>query len=274
MQVFSRVLSGAAALVLMATAALSADRDASLDFLEVTGFDVAIRSMQQDAMSGPGIAGSAPDAFGQQWVDLAREVFDPDLMIERSLDMMEAILPDDLLAHGAAFYASSLGQRLVAAENESQGLSSGERYAAGEMIMATLSETSPARITEYQKMMEAIGGVDSSINALIEIQVRYLMTAAAAGAGEIELSEAELREVLKGQIPELRETMNQYSVLSAAYVYRDFSDEEVKAYRKALEEDEMQQVYEILNGIQFQVMSERYEEMASRLGGLAPQQDI
>jgi hypothetical protein len=262
------------ALMLVTSGAFAADRDASRDFLEVTGFDVAIRSMQQDAMSGPGIAGTAPDAFGAQWVELAREVFDPDAMVERSLDMMEAILPDDLLEHGAGFYASDLGQRLVAAENESQGLSSAERFSAGEVIMADLSANNPARLEEYDLMMKAIGGVDSSVNALIEIQVRYLMAAMAAGGEDVDLSEAELREVLQQQAGELRQSMAEYSLLGAAYVYRDFSNADVVAYRKALEAEDMKQVYEILNGIQFQVMSERYEAMAGRLGGLEPQQDI
>ncbi|MGH1367391.1 MAG: DUF2059 domain-containing protein [Maritimibacter sp.] len=274
MQPKSLISLAFAALIVTASSVFAADREASRAFLEVTGFDVAIRSMQQDAMSGPGIAGTAPDAFGAQWVELARDVFDPDEMVERSLDMMEAILPDDLLAHGATFYASDLGQRLVAAENESQGLSSAERFSAGEVIVEGLRENNPKRLEEYDLMMKAIGGVDSSVNALIEIQVRYLMAAMAAGGEDIDLSEAELREVLQQQAGQLRESMAKYSILGAAYVYRDFSDADVVAYRKALEAEDMQQVYEILNGIQFQVMSERYEAMAGQLGALKPQQDI
>lgn len=264
----------AGAFLLCAGVAGAADRDDSRAFLEVTGFDVAIRSLQQDAMSGPGLAGTAPDDFGAQWVRLARDVFDPDQMVERSLDMMEAILPDDLLEHGVSFYASDLGQRLVAAENESQGLSGAEKTAAGEVVMQGLTQENPARIKEYQLMMLAIGATDSAVNAIVEIQVRYFMAAASAGSLEIDLSEAELREVLQAQMPELRAAIAESSVQNAAYVYRDFSDEDVVAYREALEVPAMKQVYEALNGILYQVMSERYEEMATRLAELAPQQDI
>ncbi len=254
--------------------ALAADRESYRHFLEVTGFDVAITSMQQDAMAGPGLAGSAPDAFGAQWVALARKVFDPEDMLGRTIDMMQSILPDELLNFGEDFYASELGQRLVAAENEAAQISDDERHSAGEQIMADLAANNPGRLDDYQAMMDAIGGVDASVRAVAEIQVRYLLAADAAGAIDLGLSEQDLRELVKAQEPQMREAMAQFSILGAAYTYRDMSDDDIKAYRAALEDERMQQVYQILNGIQYEVMANRYEVLAAGLKDLTPQQSL
>lgn len=274
---FQRVMTGAAvavAAICFGAALVAADRETSRDFLEVTGFDVAITSMQEGAMNGPGIAGADPDAFGSEWVRLSEQVFDPDAMIEDTLDMMEAIMPQELVDHGMDFYGSELGQRLVEAENAGHGVSNERQMAEGEMIVTRLADENPDRIEEYRKMSAAIGGVEQSTRAIIEIQVRYMMAAMAAGASDIQYSEAELREILSQQSDQLANAISTSGIFGSAYVYQSFSDEEVEAYRKALEDPQMQQVYEILNGIQYEIMGDRYETLAARLADLSPQTDI
>jgi hypothetical protein len=255
-------------------AAQAADRAALRQFLEVTGFDVAIIAMQQGAMSGPGVAGDAPGEFGTQYIALAERVFDPDLMLARAVEIMEAGMPDALVAHGVAFYGSELGKRLVTAENESQVTPDDERYAIGETLLETMVEDNPDRVEDYRLMMDAIGGVESSVRAVVEIQVRYLLSAIAAGSVDIDYSESELRTLVEQQTPEIRRNIAVYSMLGAAYAYRDISDDDVHAYREALEAPEMRQVYELLNAIQFEVMAERYEALATELAGLTPEQEI
>lgn len=269
------ILGGLAALVAVsvALAAPAAERAELREFLEVTGFDVAITSMQQGAMAGPGLVGDAPDAFGEQWVRLAEEVFDPEVMLERALDMMAAVMPDELVAHGMDFYGSDLGARLVEAENDSHMTPDEERYRIGEELVSAMLEDNTGRAEDLRAMTNAIGGVDSSVRAVIEIQVRYLM-AASARSDEATWSEAELRALLAEQAPQMRENIEVYSLLGSAYAYRDFTDAEVAAYLAALEHPLMQQVYEVLNAVQYEVMAERYEALAARLDELSPQQDI
>ena len=275
MAALRNILGGLVALIVAGTAlaATAADRDELRRFLEVTGFDVAIVSMQQGAMAGPGLAGDAPDAFGDQWVKLAEEVFDPDLMLERALDMMEAVMPDELVAHGMEFYGSDLGARLAQAENESHMTPDDERYATGDRLLAEMLEDNPGRAEDLRAMANAVGGVDNSVRAVIEIQVRYMMAASAQDA-EAAWSEAELRALLAEQVPEMRTNIEVFSLLGSVYAYRDFTDEEVAAYLAALRHPLMQQVYEVLNAVQYEVMAERYEALAARLDELSPQQDI
>lgn len=263
-----------ASAMLWGLAASAAERAEYREFLEITGFDVAITSMQQGAMAGPGITGEAADAFGRQYTALAERVFDPDLMLERAIDMMEAVLPEALLEHGVAFYGSELGQRLVQVENASHVTEDDLRYAEGQEIVERLGEDNPARLEDYAAMMNAIGGVESSLRAVLEVQLRYLLAAMAAGSVDIDYSEAELRALLEEQAPEIRNNITRFSMLGAAYTYRDLSDADIGAYRAALEEEAMRQVYEILNAIQFQVMAERYEALAEALPDLTPEQEL
>lgn len=260
--------------MIWAVAAQGADRERLREFLAVTGFDVAITSMQDSAMAGPGIAGDAANDFGAQYTALAERVFDPDLMLERAITIMQAGMPDDLIDHGIAFYESELGQRLVAAENAAHVTPDEERYKLGEAALATMVDDNPGRVDDYTAMLDAIGGVEASVRAVVEVQLRYLLAAMAAGTLDIDYFEDELRALITEQAPQIRRNIGVYSMLGAAYAYRDFSDEDVHAYRLALEEPTMQQVYELLNAIQIEVMAERYEVLAGELAGLAPQQDI
>ena len=274
-QILTLVLSlTLAGLLGLAGPARAAERDVYRAFLETTGFDVAIIALQQEAMSGPGMSGQEADEFGSQYVALAEEVFDPDQMIDRAIDMMAAVMPDEIVEHGAAFYASDLGQRLVAVENASHMAPLDERRGMGETIVAELAETNPERLEDYQAMMDAIGGVDASVRAIVEVQIRYLLAAMASGTLDLEFSEAELRAIMAEQEPAMKSEIARNSIIGAAYTYRDLSDEDVRAYRAALEEPLMKQVYEALNAIQYQVMAERYEVLAGKLAGLAPQMDL
>ncbi|MCB1357066.1 MAG: hypothetical protein KDK53_11415 [Maritimibacter sp.] len=266
------------ALVLVATlsgaAARAAEREVYRAFLETTGFDVAITSLQQDAMSGPGMSGQEANEFGSQYVALAEKVFDPDLMLNRAIDMMAAVMPDALVQHGADFYASDLGQRLVAVENASHMAPSEERRTEGEAIVRDLARSNPDRLADYQAMMDSIGGVDASVRSIVEVQIRYLLAAMAAGTVDFEFSEAELRAIMAEQEPAMKTEIARNSIIGAAYTYRDMSDEDMRAYREALEDPMMQQVYEALNAIQYQVMAERYEVLAGQIAGLAPQTEL
>lgn len=270
-------LAGAFALVLAAGwtfAAQAAERDTLRAFLETTGFDVAISSLQQEAMSGPGMSGGEADDFGSQYVKLAERIFEPELMLNRAVDMMQAVMPDDLVDHGAAFYAGDLGQKLVAMENASHMADADARRIEGEAVAAELAASNPDRLEDYQAMMDAIGGVDAGVRAILEVQIRYLMSAMAAGSIELDYSEAELRLLLGEQAAAIREEIARSSIIGAAYTYQSLSDDEVKAYREALEDPQMQDVYEILNAVQFEVMAERYEALAVELAKLAPQTEL
>ncbi|MCK8463611.1 hypothetical protein MUY35_07080 [Aliiroseovarius sp. S1339] len=244
------------------------------EFLEVTGFDVAIASIQQGAMAGPALTGEDPDMFGRQWVKLAEEVFNPDEMISEAVEMIGAVMPDELLNHGADFYSSTLGQRLVEVENESHMADDTEKYAEGERLTGELLDQNSIRLELFREMGKAIGSTETAIKSIVEIQVRYLMAAVAAGVSDFDISEEDLRLMLLEQAGEMRQNIEVNSLVANAYAYRDLSDEELIDYLAALQDPKMGQVYEILNAVQYQIMAERYETLASRLADLRPEQEL
>ena len=258
----------------VASQAKAAEEQDIRNFLQVTGFDVAIASIQQGAMAGPALTGEDPDVFGRQWVKLAEEVFDPDEMISEAVEMLGAVMPDELLDHGSAFYSSPLGQRLVEVENESHMADDTEKYEEGERLTGELLEQNSIRIDLFREMGVAIGSTDTAVKSIVEIQVRYLMAAVAAGVSDFDISEEDLRLMLMEQAGEMRKNIEVNSLVANAYAYRALSDEELIDYLAALQDPKMGQVYEILNAVQYQIMAERYETLASRLVDLRPEQEL
>ncbi len=251
------------------------DPDRLETFLEVTGFDVALESIRLSAESAPAMLGIETEDFGSEWTRLADEVFDTELMHDEAIDILSEALTDDLLDHAVDFYTSDLGRRLVAVENASHMDDDDElRQEAGQAIVAGLVQIGSPRLEELKRLNGATGSEDASVHAIQEVQVRFLMAAAAAGVIELRMEEEDLRESLKTQEGELRRGMQIAGLAGSAYTYQAFSDDEITAYADALENPTMQRVYELMNAVQFQIMSDRYEALAARLQGLQPSQEL
>ena len=244
-------------------------------FLEVTGFDVALESIRLSADSAPQILGMEANDFGSEWKRLVAEVFETQLMHDMALEILSETLTDDMLDHGAQFYASELGQRLVAAENASHMVEDDRsKTQTGEEIIAGLVRIGSDRVETLKRMNAAIDVSGTAIASIHEVQIRFLMAAAAAGVIELQMEEPDLREAMRAQEPELRAAIQNSALAGAAYTYQAFSDEEVREYAEALEHPTMQRLYELMNAVQFEITANRYEEVAARLAGMQPSQDL
>ena len=262
-------------LVITASAAWAADRDRIEAFLNVTGFDVALDSIALSAGSAPDMIGIDAKDFGSEWERVSAEVFDTATMRALALEILEHTLSDELLGHAAAFYATDLGQRLVVAENASHMIEDDTvKQDEGNRIIEKLEAESPDRLALLRRMNTAIDASGTSVRALQEIQMRFLLAASAADVIELRMDADELRALMQAQAPELRSLIEASALAGSAYTYRDFSDEDVTTYVTALEEQEMQRVYELLNAVQYEVMANRFETLALRMSGLKPGQDI
>ncbi len=254
--------------------AQAADRDNVAAFLKVTGFDVAIDSIALSATSAPDLLGMKQGDFGAQWTSVAEDVFDTSLMQNRAIDILEATLDDDLLAHAAAFYASDLGQRLVDVENDSHMADDEEKDLVGNAMLADMEENNDPRIDLFRRMSDAIDPSDIGPQAMTEIQVRFILAASYAGVIDLRTDEEGLRALLKENSDEMAEAIETSSLANAAYTYRDFSLEELIDYTEALEHPDMMIVYELMNAVHFEVMSNRFEVLALRMGDIQPVQDL
>ena len=253
----------------------AADRGKLEAFLEVTGFDVALESIRLSADSAPQMLGIAADDFGSEWSRLVGEVFDTQLMHDMAMDILAETLTDDLLTHAADFYATDLGQRLVVAENESHLKEDGDiKSESGEAIIAGLVRIGSPRVELLKKLNAASDAEDNAVRAIQEVQVRFIMAAAAAGVIELRMDEPDLREALRSQEAEMRTSIKANALANSAYTYQAFSDEEVETYGEALAHPKMQKVYVLMNAVQYEIMANRFERVAERLSAMQPSQDL
>ena len=265
------------AIVVMAVAApaKAAERASVVDFLEVTGFDVALESIRLSADAAPQMLGIAAEDFGSEWQRLVREVFDTGLMHDMAIDILQETLDEELLTHAAQFYASDLGRRLVETENRSHMIKEdGLKSESGGQIIEGLRGINSPRIAIIERLNVASGSEDASVQAIQEVQIRLLTAAAAAGVIEMQMDEPDLREALRTQEEDLRASLRQSALEGSAYTYQAFSDDELVAYAQALEDPRMQKVYALMNAVQYEIMANRYEAVAERLRVMQPSQDL
>lgn len=273
--ILAAILLAALALMFLSTATRAADRARVVTFLEVTGFDVALDSIALSAGSAPRMLGLEAEDFGQQWTRISEQVFDRRKMRELALDILEGTLDDGALDHAQAFYASDLGQRLVAAENAAHKVEDDEvKQEAGQRIISDLVRAGSDRVALLQRMNRAIDTADTAVKAVQQIQFRFIMAASAAGVIDLQLDAEGLRAWQEEQAGGLRMALNASAIASSAYTYQGFSDEEVRSYVRALETPLMQEVYALLNAVQYEITANRYEELAYRLQGLGQGEDI
>lgn len=253
----------------------AADRDRLKAFLNVTGFDVALDSIALSAADAPEMLGMSASDFGESWTRIAEKVFDTDMMRGMALDILEQTLSDDDLAHAAAFYASPLGMRLVEVENASHmDADDARKQAEGEDLVAAMVASGDERLDVLVQMNAAVDSGDVAVRAVQEIQLRFLLAASTAGVLEQEFDEEMLRAMMKETEGELRLSMRRSALASAAYTYRDINDEDLRAYLAALEDPQMQRVYELMNAVQWEIMGNRYEALAMRMAEISGGQDL
>jgi len=262
------------ALTLMVSQAVAADREKLKAFLTITGFDVALESIKLSAEDAPRMLGLEAEDFGASWTLMSRDVFDVAEMQADAIEILGETLSDEALAHGAEFYASDLGQRLVEAENASHMRDRGDKRDEGGKLLANLQQDNPERVAILERMLDAIGSEDQSLRAANELELRFLMAAQQAGVIRLRVDEQGLRAAQAEQAEEIKKSMRLSGLASSAATYRDFSDEELVAYAEALEDPLMKEVYELMNAVQYEIMADRFEAVALRLAELNPGQEL
>jgi hypothetical protein len=123
-------------------------------------------------------------------------------------------------------------------------------------------------------MTVAIDPEDVGSDAILEIQVRFILAASYAGVVDLRTDEEGLRAALRENAAEMDAEIELSSLRNAAYTYQDFSLEELIEYTEALEDPAMMTVYELMNAVHFEVMANRFQALAVRMGDLQPAQEL
>ena len=166
-------------------------------------------------------------------------------------------------------------QRLVEAENASHMAEDDElKQEQGRAIVDGLVRIGSPRVGSINRMNLAISSTETALRALQEVQIRFLLSASAAGVVDLKLDADGLRALMRENEGNLRVALQESALAGAAYTYQAFSDEEVLDYAKALEHPKMKEVYELLNAVQYEIMANRFEVLARQMADLHPGQDI
>ncbi|MEL7280830.1 MAG: DUF2059 domain-containing protein [Pseudomonadota bacterium] len=265
---------GLCALLVLTSQARAADRANIEAFLHVTGFDVALDAIAHSAEHAPALLGQEPDDFGQDWMRVSRDVFDGHEMQRMAVDILTQTMTPDHLGHAARFYASDLGQRLVAVENASHAdADTDTKRDQGTLLLQDMGPES-ARITSIMRLLKAVDSSGQGVRAVQEVMVRFLMAASHAGALGYEIDEDTLRRLIKEDEEAMIADMEAGGLASAAYTYRDISDADLAAYAEALEHPTMQEVYQLMNAVQYEIMANRFETLAVMLAELHPAEEL
>lgn len=264
----------AVGLGLVALPAYAAERADIENFLTITGFDVAVKSIALGAESAPYMLGLEDQDFGQVWQKRAHETFKVEGMLTQAVDLLEDKLDQDALDHAVNFYESDLGTRLVEAENLSHFDDDDLKEIAGQEIIAEMVKSGDPKIAYFQRMNAAIDPEGWGIKAVQQIQVRFLVAASRAGVIRQGLDEGMLWAQIAENETETRLAMQASAVAGAAYTYQGFSGDEIEAYTVALEHPKMQAVYELMNAVHYTIMGERFDALAQHLETLQPSEDL
>lgn len=244
-------------------------------FLTITGFDQALDSIAHSAEDAPSLIGLAPRDFGGAWEAMAADVFDPALLRESAVALLEETLSPAAMNHAIAFYGSPLGARLVQAENASHDIEDGAvTVEAGTRIIDGLVRRNDPRLAALRRLGQAVDAGDGALWSIQQIQLRFLVAAAAAGLVELRADTDELWAAMQEQSVGLRIAMQSSTLAQNAYTYQGFDLADLTAYAEALEHPTMQEVYALLNAVQFELQAERFEALAARMGDQGPGADL
>lgn len=260
------------ALTLLLAGALpgqAASREEARDFLKVTGFDAALESIVLSADNGPAMLGIDDRGFQTIWEVMADRVFRNEPIQNLALDMLSATLTEAEMSTAQDFYGSDLGQRLVAVENASHLDEDTMRSTRADETLAELvAARDIARLSALERLISALDDTSDGALAMAEVQTRFMIAARNAGVIELAVGDDELRAMIEGQFREMAADDGlETGMANAALTYADFSTEEIDRYAEALEDPDMQRVYELMNAVQYEVMADRFEAAAALMAG-------
>jgi hypothetical protein len=269
-------ISTIAAIILAVAPAQAAERAQISEFLKVTGFDVALESIKLSAGSAPEMIGFDTSEFGSRWTSMSEDIFDVNLMHDLALDILEKALNREMLTHAATFYETEFGQRLVAAENAAHmNPDEAVKREMGDAILRGLRDIDSPRVRYLERINVASDSANIGVRAIQEIQVRFLLAASSSGVINLQIEDpTELREALQGDEVYLRQAIEESALSGAAYTYQAFGDLEVLEYVKALEHPAMQEVYNLMNAVQYEIMANRFEALAIAMAELQPSEEL
>ena len=209
------------------------------------------------------------------WSKAATEIFVHEEIFDELVGRMAGRLDDTELDEILGFLASDLGRRVTKMEIEAQDPSVADGVdMAGEQIAAELMESAPDRIAAYQNMLDAIDAVESGVTTALNMNFAVLSGMVASGRMSYQMSEGEILSLIAAQEDMIREEVRKSAMESAAFTYRDLSDEDLEMYVEFLTSNVGKKLYGVMNTMADEIMSERGRAFGKRMLELQDSQEL
>lgn len=256
--------------------AFAASEEKVAEFLTVTGFDVAIDGLPSSADNAPKILGLEKSDFGPGFDAAAERAFDLSVMRPKAVQMISENLTDEELDHAIAFYSTELGQRLVATENASHlDDDVSARQERGGLILAELEpEAQEERVDVLKVLAEASVTMEDSLKGQVGAQFRFLVAADYEDLYTLALPESMMYNLLLSTMLGMEGEILMDAVVSSAATYEDFSNEELATYTAALQKEDMQSVYEVMDNVYFELLGDGFEKLAREMAQLGVSEEL
>ncbi len=196
------------------------------------------------------------------------EAFGTDTILASVGKRLADQLTDSELQAVLNWYKGNPGQKLIQLENQ---LADPEN-AKGLVEFAKQVEQNPipeAQQSLYKKIDKATLTTDTTVDMQLNSRVAMVKAMNKTAKSDKKLSEAEIQEKVEAQRPQAMAFMQQINLIKFAYLYKDVSEEDVKAYLKFAESDAGKKYFKVrskaLDGAMQEGSSKVGEAMGSRI---------
>lgn len=263
-------------LSLLPFSAFAASEEKVNEFLSVTGFDVAIDTLPSSAKGGPAILGLETRDFGPGFELAASRAFDLSTLRGEAIQKISEGLSEEEIEHAIDFYDSPLGRRLVKAENISHfDEDSAARQIRGRIILAGMdADAQEERMNVLNVLAQASVTMEESLRSQTGAQFRFLVAADYEGLHSLSLPEDMMYGLLLSSMLDMKDEILMDAVVSSAVTYESFSNEELVSYTKALQKEDMQSVYEVMDDVYFDLLGDSFVRLAEEMAKLGVSQEL
>lgn len=170
-----------------------------------------------------------PEAFEDAWTTASETAFDPDTMLAAIEANMAGKLSPAELGELAAFFASSLGQRVTEIDLAAiRSPRSEQDTLAGKRIVEDLASTDPARLAVFRKIIDDLNMVDNL--EAITLNFFYALVAGMNAAEGQSLPDDAMAAAARMLSADVRENAEDRVLASSAFDYRELQFTELEDY--------------------------------------------
>lgn len=239
-----------------AQAATAAEPSRAAAMLRLLGFDTAIRSFVDEVKNtDTGIESDDP-SFEEARAAIADRIFRTDALFAAVAARVDGKFDAEEYDALEAYFSQGVGRRVTEAEEYAQAPeNAAERAAETPAIVEELLASNSGRLRQIEQMIDALDIVSSG--TAMAMNLGFAMVSGMASSGQLPgvTDDDQILMMLNDRRDQIEAEVFNAAVLSAAYTYRDISDDDMADYLAFLESDLGRKLYRVMEEAQASVLT-------------------